>query len=114
MNMVRLAISVLAVSCIFSARCFGMTISEHHYGNARYLSATGEIRAGDAERLAQIVQNDEHLTGAYIYLSSPGGSMVEAMSMGRIIRKNKFVTVVGSRVEGSDQEHPAGCYSACT
>ena len=48
-----------------------------------------------------------------MYLNSPGGSLVGAMALGRLFRRNGFTTVVGARSARDGSVAAGVCYSAC-
>jgi hypothetical protein len=75
-----------------------------------YLS--GFIDTGATARLEQLLVRRD-IRRAIIYLDSPGGHLVEAMSLGRAIRARAFDTVVGSRSADAISPGPGRCYSAC-
>ena len=54
-----------------------------------------------------------NIKNGFVYINSPGGSLLSAMKIGRLIRKYGFSTYVGK--EGSDKwrSSPGECYSAC-
>jgi len=72
----------------------------------------GEFDRAAAARLARFVVEQE-ISRASVYFNSPGGSLVAAMSIGRLLREQGFSTYVGRR--GADPRKPGGgvCYSAC-
>lgn len=65
------------------------------------LSLRGSIEAGDAERLVPQLQN---VAPAFVTLNSPGGSVADALALGRAVRD------IGADTRLGDS---AGCYSAC-
>jgi hypothetical protein len=66
--------------------------------------ATGEITAGDADRLSAYLVSLPRKKNTAIYLSSTGGDLHEAMRLGRLFRERGIKTVV----EGNSD-----CVSAC-
>ncbi|KAA0946933.1 hypothetical protein FQ186_05530 [Pseudomonas sp. ANT_H14] len=69
----------------------------------------GPIEKGDAVKLEGLINRMLNMNGlssrlGYIYLSSAGGDIHEAMNIGRTLRKNKVQTLVGVNDK---------CYSAC-
>jgi ATP-dependent protease ClpP protease subunit len=72
----------------------------------------GEIDSTAAARLAAFTA--EHgIRRAAVYFNSPGGSLVAAMAIGRLLREHGYRTNVGKRT--TDPRKPASgvCYSAC-
>jgi hypothetical protein len=80
----------------------------------------GAIRSGDAKVLNEKVSKIRNNIGNYVCplgyptvsLISKGGDVDEAMSIGRIIRKNRMGTLVGYN-DSSESDRRAKCYSAC-
>jgi hypothetical protein len=72
-------------------------------GGSTNLVARGEIENGDAQRLQAVLEHT-NVTGATIYLNSPGGLVIESLSIGAVIRQHRLGTVVAT---GSE------CASAC-
>ena len=79
-----------------------------------YVYAEGEISDGAAERLAAFVQR-EGIQGAKVFFNSPGGSLVEGIKLGRLIRALGFDTEIGaySPDYDADASRQAICASAC-
>ena len=79
-------------------------------GGRYRIYASGQIVAGDAQRLRQFVR--ERVPGpAVIAFDSPGGSVAEALRIGNTIRELNLDTEVGARAAGAERE--ALCSSAC-
>jgi hypothetical protein len=72
----------------------------------------GEIDGGAADRLLRFLER-RGVTHAAVYLNSPGGSLVEAMALGRVFRQHGFATVVGARNATTGGLMTGVCYSAC-
>lgn len=72
----------------------------------------GMFDAADAARLAGLIAQ-ERITRADVYFNSPGGSLLAAMSVGRLLRERGFDTYVGRRSAELRQPGAAVCYSAC-
>jgi hypothetical protein len=72
----------------------------------------GEFDRAAPARLARFVVEQE-ISRASVYFNSPGGSLVAAMAIGRLLREQGFSAYVGRR--GADPRNPEGgvCYSAC-
>jgi hypothetical protein len=65
------------------------------------ISVSGEITKGDADRLANLL--DQH-AGAIVFLDSEGGLVGEALRMGKMVRESASATAVAAGDE---------CLSAC-
>lgn len=72
----------------------------------------GMFDAAAPVRLAGLLAQ-ERITRADVYFNSPGGSLLAAMAVGRLIRGRGFDTHVGRRSVDPRQAGPAVCYSAC-
>lgn len=72
----------------------------------------GMFDAAAATRLAGLLAQ-ERITRADVYFNSPGGSLLAAMAVGRLIRDHGFDTHVGRRSVHPRQAGAAVCYSAC-
>src|SRR5262249_52090517 len=70
---------------------------------ASVLLAHGEIVAGDTARLKAALRRGP-LSGATLYLDSPGGSLAESFRLGALIRERRLAAVVPRGAE---------CASAC-
>lgn len=72
----------------------------------------GYFDSDAAARVARVL-SEQGIRRAVVYLNSPGGSLLEGMAIGRLLRDHGFDTEVGTRT--SDLLRPAGgvCYSAC-
>lgn len=72
----------------------------------------GEFDQAAPARLARFVV-EQQISQASVYFNSPGGSLVAAMAIGRLLREQGFSTYVGRR--GADPRQPGSgvCYSAC-
>jgi hypothetical protein len=72
----------------------------------------GQFDRGATERLAALLAQ-QGIAHASVYLNSPGGSLIEGMAIGRVLREHRFATHVGKRT--ADPRKPASgvCYSAC-
>jgi hypothetical protein len=85
-------------------------------GTAWVLYASGPIDLDAGKRLNQFLTSQRIPANSYIYLNSPGGSLVGGMNLGRIIRQHNLRTDVGSRNSDRPLGHavaPGECYSAC-
>jgi hypothetical protein len=72
----------------------------------------GEFDQAAPARLARFVV-EQQISQASVYFNSPGGSLVAAMMIGRLLREQGFSAHVGRR--GADPRKPGSgvCYSAC-
>jgi hypothetical protein len=72
----------------------------------------GFIDTGAAARLAGLLDRKQ-IRRAIVFFNSPGGHLVEAMGVGRLLRQRGFDTDVGGRAPDSVLARPGVCYSAC-
>jgi hypothetical protein len=72
----------------------------------------GEFDQAAPARLARFVV-EQQISQASVYFNSPGGSLVAAMTIGRLLREQGFSTHVGRRGEDPRQPGRGVCYSAC-
>lgn len=72
----------------------------------------GEFDPAAPARLARFLV-EQRISQASVYFNSPGGSLVAAMTIGRLVREQGFSAHVGRR--GADPLRPGSgvCYSAC-
>jgi hypothetical protein len=68
---------------------------------------------GDAPARFDRFLGKRDVSGAIVYLNSPGGSLTAAMALGRILRAAGFETRVGARAADTGRLMAAVCYSAC-
>lgn len=105
-----------------AAKGAAQTITSHSLGNAleaQVLVIEGAIEPGASDRLRAYLGNGHE--GYRLSLNSPGGSLIEGMLLGEIIREHEFHTEVGSIVVRRDpstgydmpEEMPGFCASAC-
>ena len=76
-----------------------------------FIYLEGFIDTGATARLERTIVR-EKIGSAVVYFDSPGGHLVEAMNLGRLIRRRGYVTSVDARPTGGVQR-PGRCYSAC-
>ncbi|MGI4811195.1 MAG: hypothetical protein ACRYF2_24205 [Janthinobacterium lividum] len=98
---IRGALFAIALCVAQPARAMDFRISGH------VLYGTGEIVAGDSERLAGVLKesatsgsDDDYV----LQLSSVGGDAVEAIRLGKVLRKEQVSTLVA---------HDAACFGSC-
>jgi hypothetical protein len=72
----------------------------------------GYIDNGATARLERML-DAEQVRSAVVYFDSPGGHVVEAMALGRVLRERGYATSVGVRAPGSALPRAGRCYSAC-
>ncbi len=72
----------------------------------------GYIDTGATARLEHVL-DAEGVRSAVVYFDSPGGHVVEAMALGRVLRERGYATSVGIRAPGSALPRAGRCYSAC-
>jgi hypothetical protein len=58
------------------------------------IAATGRIEAGDAEKLLSYLRTLPGKPNTAIYLSSPGGSLIEGLKLGYLFKEMRIKTVV--------------------
>jgi hypothetical protein len=78
------------------------------YFGGRRVFLEGDIEPGDAERVRKAFAANHFETGS-VFVNSKGGSVVEAIEIGRFIRKEYLNTFLG----GSDRWSKPICLSAC-
>ena len=71
------------------------------------IAATGRIEAGDSEKLRRYLKTLPGKPNTAIYLSSPGGSLIEGLKLGYLFKEMRIKTVV----EGDRPNNL--CASAC-
>ena len=82
-------------------------------GDERWLIyLDGPVDPGATSRLVSLILA-EHITHAVVYLNSPGGSLVTAMQLGRVLREHAFDTRVGTRTMDATRATAGTCHSAC-
>jgi hypothetical protein len=75
----------------------------------RFIYADGVIAPGTADRFSRFVKDKQISDGAVVIFNSSGGSVGEALEIGRLIRAARFDTDVGPK-NGKD----GVCFSACS
>ncbi|MBK6349975.1 MAG: hypothetical protein IPF50_09225 [Proteobacteria bacterium] len=82
-------------------------------GDERWLIyLDGPVDPGATSRVVSLILT-EHITHAVVYLNSPGGSLVTAMQLGRVLRERAFDTRVGTRTTDATRATAGTCHSAC-
>jgi hypothetical protein len=82
-------------------------------GDQRWLIyLDGPVDPGATSRVVSLILT-EHITQAIVYLNSPGGSLVTAMQLGRVLREHAFDTRVGMRTTDATRATAGTCHSAC-
>jgi hypothetical protein len=82
-------------------------------GDGRWLIyLDGPIDPGATSRVVRLILA-EHVTHAVVYLNSPGGSLVTAMQLGRVLREHAFDARVGARTTDATRAGAGTCHSAC-
>ena len=73
----------------------------------------GDIDPGAAERVRQELTpiGDD---GADVYLDSPGGSLLDGVRIGDLLRTMGATTIIGKREARSSTIAPGKCFSACS
>jgi hypothetical protein len=72
----------------------------------------GPIDPGATARVVNLVLA-ERISRATVFLNSPGGSLVTAMQLGRVLREHAFDARVGTRTTNAAQATAGTCHSAC-
>jgi len=82
-------------------------------GDQRWLIyLDGPVDPGATSRVVSLILT-ERITRAIVYLNSPGGSLVTAMQLGRVLRENAFDARVGARTTDATRAGAGTCHSAC-
>ena len=72
----------------------------------------GPIDPGATARVVNLILA-ERIPRAIVFLNSPGGSLVTAMQLGRVLREHAFDTRVGARTTNAARATAGTCHSAC-
>ena len=86
---------------------------EEIFGNSWIINIHGEITLGTTDRLEALVREKRIPVRSLIMLDSPGGSVVEAIKLGKFFRKMEFMTYVGKQTDWDVKMEPRNCFSAC-
>lgn len=76
--------------------------------------ADGVIDEGASDRLEKFLVDNKIPGDSSIYVNSGGGSLLEGMKLGRVIRKHGLFTYVGRSDSNFSKIYPGECYSACS
>jgi hypothetical protein len=82
---------VIAACAIYAATAQAADVTKAPNDNNSLVVIEGTIQNGDCEKLLSVVRK---LTPKAVYLASPGGNMLEAMRIGRLVRALKIATIV--------------------
>jgi hypothetical protein len=81
--------------------------------DARWLVyLVGYIDTGATARIERALEG-QRVRRAIVYFDSPGGHVVEAMVLGRMVRERRFATGVAIRSPDGVLPRAGHCYSAC-
>lgn len=72
----------------------------------------GPVDPGATSRVVSLILT-QHITRAVVHLNSPGGSLVTAMQLGRVLREHALDTRVGTRTTDATRATAGTCHSAC-
>lgn len=72
----------------------------------------GYIDTGATARLERAL-DVQQVRSAVVFFDSPGGHVVEAMALGRVLRGRRLATSVGARTADIVVPQAGHCYSAC-
>jgi hypothetical protein len=95
---------------------FGPELPVEIAGNAWFIFLDGVIDPKAATRFEKYIKDNRIPDRSIVYVNSPGGSLIEGIALGRIIRKYGLSTSVGKRLVAATRRfdiEPGGCYSAC-
>lgn len=111
----------LAAALLASSSAAAQSIKEHFFGNsieAGVIAIDGPMSVGLTDRLQAMIAS-EGVEARRVLLNSPGGSLLEGIRLGQLIRERGYSTEVG-RLENDRTDHPMGkvlargeCLSAC-
>jgi hypothetical protein len=77
--------------------------------------ADGEIAAATPEKFQALVRT-LHISesdSSYVFLNSPGGSVVGGLELGKAIQAARSMTYVGRKGKDNTLQLPGNCFSAC-
>jgi hypothetical protein len=87
--------------CLSVAKAADITVDYPPGGKTPIVSVIGEIKPNDGDRFATLVIA---MPTAIVALASPGGNVLAAIKIGKIVRNSRFTTVVPEKMT---------CASAC-
>jgi hypothetical protein len=79
-----------------------------------HIFADGVIDEGASDRLKKFLIDNGVPGDSSLYLNSNGGSLVEGMSLGRVIREHGLFTHIGRTDSDFSAIYDGECYSACS
>lgn len=84
-------------------------------GESNWIYAEGAFEPGDAAKFEEYLRGQQLWKNQRVVLNSEGGSLIEGIKLGQIIRKNGFRTAVSKSVKTGEffQPAPGICASAC-
>ena len=88
----------MTTSALSQDASMSLSYQAHRYSGVtdfRFIYADGPITLGTAERFRRFVNTNQIKSGATVIFNSPGGSVSEALEVGRQIRAAGFDTSVG-------------------
>ncbi|UDL90472.1 hypothetical protein LGH82_03660 [Mesorhizobium sp. PAMC28654] len=121
-NFHRFAIPfVVFVSSLASSEVSALEFSAHFNGAARidgestWIYADGPIELHDTEKFEKFLEDTELWKNQRVVLNSPGGSVLEGIRLGELIRSRGFRTAVAKTAKDGDYSRvEAGiCASSC-
>jgi hypothetical protein len=97
-----LFIFLAVFGCLVTRNCFSMEFEVRKSEGLVWIDGRGDIEQGDSKRFRQLYKDNSEI--GVVVLVSNGGSVFEALSLGRVFRSHKIDTML-----------PNGgyCYSAC-
>ncbi len=98
------SLQVVAVAPQYPGRSAG----DHRW----WIYLDGPIDPGATARVVSLILA-ERISSAIVFLNSPGGSLVTAMQLGRVLREHAFDTRVGTRTTNVARATAGTCHSAC-
>ena len=106
-GLTMLRVAALAYICLFAvseADAANIAVKEHNiaYMTVHFIILTGENTQGDFYRFVNTLQAIPPDQAVVVVLSGPGGTLIDALKIGVVIRKNKLKTITYN-----------GCFSAC-
>jgi hypothetical protein len=110
-----LALQTISLNAAINLKYERPDLPESIRGTMSYISISGDIEAGDALRLERFIFENNVSPFSIVFLNSPGGSLYEGMSIGRVIRKYRLNTQIGYFSEfGTLITKDSFCYSSCS